>query len=87
MRLLNNSVPNTVAPHSNSPGSRQFGRVPVTFALPPTADLSLHQEAKEICENANRYDQPLAKRPSTGVVMVEAPSQHRLKLDLEFPDR
>lgn len=44
------------------------------------------EEARTICENANRYDQPLDKRPSTGIneVMVEAPSQDRIKLDLAF---
>lgn len=47
------------------------------------------EDASQICENANRYDQPISKRPSTGLneVMVEAPSPDQIKLDLEYPDR
>lgn len=47
------------------------------------------EEAQQICDNANRYDQPIAKRPSTGVneVMVEAPSREQIELDLTYPDR
>ena len=48
-----------------------------------------YEVAREICEDANRYDQPIELRPSTGVneVMVEAPSADQIKLDLEYPDR
>jgi hypothetical protein len=49
------------------------------------------EEAKAICENANRYDQPLSKQPKPwlGVneIMVEAPSRDQIRLDLEYPDR
>ena len=47
------------------------------------------EQAKQICENANRYDQPISKRPSTGLneVMVEAPSRDQIALDLEYPNR
>jgi hypothetical protein len=50
-----------------------------------------YEEAKQICEDANRYDQPLAKQPKptalANEVMVEAPSRDQIKLDLEYPDR
>jgi hypothetical protein len=41
-------------------------------------------EARSIVMNANRHQKPGAPLEE---IMLEAPSPHQLKLDLDFPDR
>jgi hypothetical protein len=40
------------------------------------------EEAKQICDNANRYT-----RLGQNEIMVEAPSRAQIALDMDFPDR
>jgi hypothetical protein len=50
------------------------------------AGLFSFEEAKVICENANRFAD--APQPfNLNEVMVEAPSREQIELDLKYPDR